>query len=181
MQAIRMREVPVVAWIFAALVILTGVVAVTGGFRTASTSWKGVETEAGTVVHTRFWDIALYEAHVTSWGYVEVSAQLAYKLPEPGYVDQYLLVVNVPDQDLRMPGPSCHTYNNRPFNPEVVVTAVCSFSAPEGRELDVEGLSELEIEVIVFDQGYSDNILDGRSPRAENPHAYYKFTAPVVE
>lgn len=176
----RLRRVPVVGWIAGVLVLAIGVTALLGGFREGTTVWQGVEIEPGETAYTRFWEVTAYEAQVNDWGpYIEVATELTNNFTRPVTVDAYLIVVRLPELGFSVSSPSCSTENSRPFNPGVRVTALCSFRVPDERELDLTGVSELELEVIVFEQVFSDSILDPPSPESDHPLAFYRMTAPV--
>lgn len=185
----RLREVPAIGWALISLLLAVGVVWALGGFKSADGgTWMGVETKAGETIPTRFWDVTVHDAAAYVTGpRIEVAVTLTNKQGHPVTPDDYLVVVRIPDYRDAWIDPYCRTVNDRPFNPNIAVEALCVYrpedpeDGEEARLDDLTGLTELDIEVIVFEQALSESVMDGSTPVSDHPIARIPFTIPVHE
>lgn len=176
-----LRRVPVIGWTAMALVIVSIITALLGGFERHSGRWLGPEMALGETVNTRFWDVTVVDGRIDPVGpWLQFDVEITNKTSEgTRFFTSYMLFARIVEPRTSLEFSYCNTDGDRPFNPGVTVAATCQFRLEEDATLDVEGIDALPVTISVIDQRMTDALLSGQQASISSPAGQFNFSAPV--
>lgn len=161
-----------VAGILLVLGVLVATVWSRGGFGTDAAPYLGTRVETGDVVSTRWWDVTVHDGWLdVERAEIHISITATNKQPRTDFdLTTNMLVLRLPSGEPMLRS-TCTSERGSRFGPFVPAAAVCVFGY-ETNETPQQAIPDdgsFEVEVIVLDQKWSDDLLTDPRPVAGEP------------